>query len=234
MTPDEFWRHMDEAGRTFANAFTSFDTTRYVERVAARGVPFALWIEAERMAYGGATFDRARLDAVRGVVESERKQRYENAPYGNVVGFLNAALFPEGHPYRRLGIGSAAQLESITVDDVKRFHATHYTPDSATLVVVGDFDIAACKREIEADFGPIPRGTSTPLPTPAITAPHATSKTITIRADVKTHTDASCTRCAKSVRGRTASRRSWRRGSDRSSSRSAPRSRPTAQQRPRA
>lgn len=184
LTADELLRKMDEAGQVGMNAQTSMDSTQYLETVSTRGLPFALWMEASRMAFAGATFTQAKLDRVRGVVEEERKERYENAPYGNVPELIAGALYPAGHPYARYPIGTVAELESITVDDVKRFHATHYTPDTATIVVVGDLDRAACKRMIEADFGPIPRGTATPLPTPAVTAPAAKAQVLTIRADV--------------------------------------------------
>jgi zinc protease len=175
---------LDEAGQSYFNATTSRDATHYVTRVGTRGLEFVLWMEADRLTTLGASVTQARLDSVRKVVEQERLQSVDNAPYGMVGQFVEAALYPKGHPYRRAPIGTIAELQSITLDDLRRFFATNYVPDNATIAVVGDFDPTACKRWIDLYFKPIPRGTAARQPQPPIVFRPAPPRRITVEADV--------------------------------------------------
>jgi predicted Zn-dependent peptidase len=106
--------------------------------------------------------DEKTFASQRDVVKNERRQNYENAPYGLVSQYLQAALFPENHPYHLLTIGTPEDLDSATLEDVKTFFRTWYVPNNATLVIAGDFDKAKAKEMVEKYFGPIPSGTLPP------------------------------------------------------------------------
>jgi predicted Zn-dependent peptidase len=100
--------------------------------------------------------DRKALDNQIDVVRNERRQRYDNVPYGKSRLALFEALFPEGHPYRYTTIGKHEDLMAASVDDVKGFFKTWYVPANATLTIVGDFDVAQTKKAIEKWFGQFP------------------------------------------------------------------------------
>ena len=110
------------------------------------------------------------------MVKNERRQNYENAPYGLVWQYVQGAIFPEGHPYHLLTIGTPEDLDNATLEDVKSFFRTWYLPNNATLVLAGDFDKAKAKALIEKYFAPIP-GAPIPArrPAPAVTLPGTTS-----------------------------------------------------------
>jgi predicted Zn-dependent peptidase len=106
------------------------------------------------------------------VVRNERRQRYDNVPYGQARFEVAKALYPEGHPYRYLTIGKHEDLTGASVDDVKAFFRQWYTPSNATLTVAGDFDLAATKALVEKWFGGLPtapRAAAGPVPTPTLT-----------------------------------------------------------------
>jgi len=100
--------------------------------------------------------DQGLLDVQRDVVKNERRQSYENAPYGPSYLALLDNLFPPGHPYNGAVIGSMADLSAATLDDVKGFFRDYYTPSNATLAISGDFDPAAVKASIQRYFGTLP------------------------------------------------------------------------------
>jgi len=126
------------AGATEANASTSADRTAYHEVVPAHQLALALWIESERMGYFARDFTRDRLIAQQAVVRAERRQRYEDVPYGAERFAVALALYPDGHPLRHLTIGRHDDIEAATVDDVLAFYRTWYVPANATLVIAGD------------------------------------------------------------------------------------------------
>ena len=99
-----------------------------------------------------------KLDNQRDVVRNERRQRYENPPYGDVWGLLGSHLYPEGHPYHHLPIGSHEDLQAASLQTVKDFFNKWYVPNNASLVIGGDFDTEQVKEMVQANFGPIPRG----------------------------------------------------------------------------
>ena len=134
------------------NAWTSEDRTDYFEVGPAHVLPLFLWLEADRLSALGSTMTQEKLDAQRNVVRNERRQRSENEPYAKVELRLPELLYPEGHPYHHPVIGSHADLEAATVADVKRFFAEHYVPNNMSLVVAGDFDVAATKADVERMF----------------------------------------------------------------------------------
>jgi predicted Zn-dependent peptidase len=156
------------AGATDANASTSADRTAYHEVVPAHQLALALWLESDRMGYfaDGAAADAAladRLATQQQVVRSERRQRYEDVPYGAERFALAAALYPEGHPQRHLTIGRHDDIAAATVDDVLAFYRTWYVPANATLVVAGDIgdadEAGAVDELVDRYFGTFPAST---------------------------------------------------------------------------
>jgi zinc protease len=145
-----------EAAGGWNNAWTSNDRTDYYEVGPPSSLDLLLWMEADRLRDLGPLMTREKLDAQRDVVRNERRQTSENTPYGKVELRLPELLYPAGHPYHHPVIGSHADLEAATVDDVKAFFANHYDPANASIVVAGDFDSARTKARIEQLFGSIP------------------------------------------------------------------------------
>ncbi|MFO0735877.1 MAG: pitrilysin family protein [Labilithrix sp.] len=138
------------------NAWTSNDRTDYYDVGPPSSLPLLLWMEADRLKDLGPLMTLEKLNAQRDVVRNERRQNTENTPYGKVELRLPELMYPEGHPYHHPVIGSHADLEAATVDDVKAFFAQNYDPANASLVVAGDFDPAAAKAQIERLFGALP------------------------------------------------------------------------------
>jgi predicted Zn-dependent peptidase len=136
---------LKRAGATDANASTGADRTAYYEVVPAHQLPLALWIESERMGYFARDFDAPRLVTQQSVVRAERRQRYEDVPYGAERFAVALALYPDGHPLRHLTIGRHDDIQAATYDDVIAFYRTWYVPANATLVLAGDVP-----RELDA------------------------------------------------------------------------------------
>jgi zinc protease len=144
---------LESAGGTNMNGTTSFDRTNYFETVPSEQLELALWLESDRMGYMIDTLTEERLEVQRGVVLNERRQSYENRPYGPSELALYDRFFPEGHPYHGNVIGKIADLERATMDDVRAFFAAYYAPSNATLALAGDIDIESAKGLIERYFG---------------------------------------------------------------------------------
>ena len=144
----EFDRLLERVGGT-NNGSTWLDRTNYYEVVPSHAVELALWLERERMAHFLPVLDEEMLAVQRSVVVNERKQAYENRPYGLAYERLHELLFPEGHPYSWPTIGYAADLEATRLEDARDFYERFYTPDNAVLVLAGDlspeegFELAA-------------------------------------------------------------------------------------------
>jgi len=158
---DGHFRRISEAGGTL-NGQTSFDRTLYFETLPANHLELALWLEADRMGFLLPAMTQAKLDNQREVVRNERRQNYENRPYGEASGAVHAALFPAGHPYHSIPIGSHADLEAATLEDLERFFRSWYGPNDATLAIGGDFEPRVARALVEQYFGPIPRGPAIP------------------------------------------------------------------------
>jgi len=155
------------------NGTTSNDRTTYYETVPSNYLESALWLEADRMGYLLDTLDIAKLNAQRDIVKNERRQSYDNQPYGTWVEKLEGQLFPDGHPYHHPTIGSMADLSAASLADVQNFFKTYYAPNNASLAIVGDIDKAQVKALVEKYFGPFKKGGPVPKPsaeTPKITA----------------------------------------------------------------
>jgi zinc protease len=153
-----------EAAGGWNNAWTSQDRTDYYDVGPPTSLDLLLWLEADRLRDLGPLMDLQKLDAQREVVRNERRQTSENTPYGKVELRLPELMYAPGHPYHHPVIGSHADLEAATVDDVKEFFAKHYDPANASLVVAGDFDARRAKDMIDRWFGTIPSHGATPDP----------------------------------------------------------------------
>ena len=143
-----------------ANATTSEDRTNFFETLPSNYLELALYLEADRMGFLVEALTQDKLDTQRGVVQNERRQSYENQPYGMSRLALRETLYPETHPYHHPAIGSHADLEAATLDDVKQFFRAWYTPDNAVLTIAGDVDPARAIDLVMRWFGPIPSGMS--------------------------------------------------------------------------
>jgi zinc protease len=156
---DTYFLDLERVGATDVNGTTSIDRTNFFETVPKNQLELALWLESDRMGFLLDHVDQATFTGQRDVVKNERRQNYENAPYGLVSQLTQAALYPPDHPYHLLTIGTPEDLDAATLDDVKAFFRTWYVPNNATLVVAGDIDKAKAKALVEQYFGPIPKGT---------------------------------------------------------------------------
>ena len=153
----EHFRLIQEAGGTL-NGSTWFDRTNYFETVPSSCLDLALWLEADRMGWFLSTITQEKLDNQRDVVKNERRQSYENRPYGLATETVLHHAFPDGHPYRHPTIGYMDDLDRATLDDVKRFFESWYGPGNAVLVLCGDFDPDDAFRRVDRFFGEIPPG----------------------------------------------------------------------------
>jgi len=159
---DTYFRFLEKAGATSINGTTNTDRTNYFETVPANQLELALWLESDRMAYLLSHADEATFKSQREVVKNERRQNYENAPYGMASSFIHAEVFPKEHPYHLLTIGSPQDLDAASLDDVRGFFRTNYVPNNATIVLSGDFDKKKAMGLVDKWFGPIPRGKEVP------------------------------------------------------------------------
>lgn len=156
-----------EAAGADNNGSTNTDRTNYWERLPSNALPLALWLDADRMGHLLPTLDQAKLDLQRDVVKNERRESYDNVPYGRAYETLMAALFPAGHPYHWPTIGSMADLSAASLEDVKVFFRTYYAPNNATLVIAGDFARDSAVAWVNRYFAGIPRGPQLP-PRPTV------------------------------------------------------------------
>jgi zinc protease len=162
---DQHFAIVQEAGGT-ANGSTNADRTNYFEMVPSNYLETALWLESDRMGFLLGSMTQEKLDNQRDVVKNERRQNYENRPYG--MGFIRVGelLFPEDHPYHWPTIGYMEDLTAASLDDVKSFFSQWYGPKNASLVVAGDVKPAEVRKLAEKYFGDIPAGPAPPALTP--------------------------------------------------------------------
>jgi len=155
------------------NASTGEDRTHYHEEGPSNLLPLFLWLEADRLATLPEVMTAEKVKAQRLVVQNERRQSYENRPYGAASLALPAALFPRGHPYSWPVIGDHADLEAATAEEVKAFFALHYTPANASLAIAGDFDPGEALSLVRRYFGWMPPAPLPPRPVAGTGAPPA-------------------------------------------------------------
>ena len=144
------------------NGSTTTDRTNYWEDVPSNYLELALWLEADRMGFLLDGLDQQKFDVQRDVVKNERRQSYENRPYGMAHGHLQSALFPLPHPYHWMTIGSQEDLDSASLDDVKEFFQRFYGPSNASLAIAGDFHAEEALELVSRYFGDLPPGESVP------------------------------------------------------------------------
>jgi len=170
-----FDRLLEGAGAN-NNGSTTEDRTNYYESGPKTALALMLWLEADRMGWLLPTMDSAKVDLQRDVVKNERRQSYENRPYGQAFLNLPGAMYPAGHPYSWPVIGSMRDLTAASVEDVKNFFRMYYAPNNATLVVAGDIDPVEVRRLVRQYFAEIPRGPAPDRPpTPVFQVPRDTT-----------------------------------------------------------
>jgi zinc protease len=143
-----------------SNAYTTEDTTVFWQTVPAHYLPLVLWLEADRMAT--LRVDDAAFRREREVVKEERRMRVENQPYGRLSEIIYDQSFTT-HPYKHPTIGSIADLEAASIEDVRDFHGTYYVPENATMTIVGDFDSAQAVQLVSQYLGRVPKA-ARPVP----------------------------------------------------------------------
>jgi len=154
---NEHFRHVQSVGGVL-NGTTFFDRTNYFETLPSNYLALGLWLESDRMGFFLPALTQEKLDIQREVVKEERRQRYDNVPYGTAFErLLHLAYNPE-YSYHWPTIGSMTDLEAASLDDIREFFATWYRPDNCTLTIVGDFAPDEAKRLVEQYFGGIAAG----------------------------------------------------------------------------
>jgi zinc protease len=158
---DKHFEILKAIGSSNVNGTTNTDRTNYFEQVPSNQLETALWLESERMGYLlPEVTDKSLANQIE-VVRNERRQRYDNRPYGLSDLALKDALYPAGHPYKYGVIGRHEDLAAASTTDVKNFFKKWYVPANATLAIAGDFEPAQAKALVQKWFGNFPR---TPRP----------------------------------------------------------------------
>jgi zinc protease len=148
---------LQEVGASL-NGSTNADRTNYWEVVPTNALELALWLESDRMGYLLPALTPAKLAKQRDVVLNERRQNYENRPYGLAGMAIHDALYPPDHPYHWLTIGAAEDIRAASFDDVRAFFARYYHPANASLALAGAIDTQRALELAERYFGEIPAG----------------------------------------------------------------------------
>ncbi|MDP6662507.1 MAG: pitrilysin family protein [SAR202 cluster bacterium] len=138
------------------NGSTTPDRTNYWENLPSNYLDLALWLESDRMGFLLDALDQKRFEVQRDIVKNERRQNYENRPYGMASMIIQPNLYPAPHPYNWTTIGSPEDLDEASLDDIKAFFQKFYSPSNASLAIVGDFDAARVRDRVEKYFGEIP------------------------------------------------------------------------------
>lgn len=154
------------------NANTSFDRTFYYLLLPSNQLELGLWMEAERMLH--LKIDSIGVETQRSVVKEERKQSYDNRPYGTLMEKIFSTAYTH-HPYRWMPIGSAESINNATLQEFMDFHSVYYVPNNATLSIAGDIDYDKTKALIEKYFTEIPKGTKE-IKRPYISEPKITAE----------------------------------------------------------
>jgi zinc protease len=168
-----YFHPLQEAGASL-NGSTNADRTNYWEVVPSTSLELALWMESDRMGYLLPALTDAKFENQREVVLNERRQNYENRPYGLSGMAIVAALYPPEHPYHWLTIGEAADIRDARIDDVREFFRTYYRPRNASLAVAGDVRHDEALRLVDDYFGELEAGDEPPpierqeVPAPAV------------------------------------------------------------------
>lgn len=173
----KFDEWLEAAGGT-NNAWTSEDATYYYEEVPQNALELMLFLESDRMGFFADTLSAGLVDGQRDVVKNERRQSYENRPYGMASLASPSLLWPRGHPYSWPVIGSMEDLSAASVDDVRAFFKTHYAPENCILVLVGDFTTSSARALVQKWFNDVPSRGGRPAPVPAPVTLHGEKRAI--------------------------------------------------------
>src|SRR5436309_10757217 len=177
--PGEFDDWLEGVGGT-NNGSTENDRTNYWINVPSNAIELALFLESDRMGYLIDSMTPKTVDAQRDVVKNERRQSYENRPYGQAELLLGEMLYPEGHPYHWPVIGYMPDLTAASYEDVVDFFKKYYAPSNASFVVAGDINPAETRKLVEKWFGDIKRGPSpAPMTVPGVALSGVTKKSVT-------------------------------------------------------
>lgn len=140
------------------NGYTTNDVTKYFQAVPKDGLEKIIWAEADKIGYFINTVTTPVLDKEKQVVKNEKRQRVDNVPYGHRWYIIGKAIYPQTHPYNWQVIGSLADLQATTLEDVQAFYKRWYVPNNVTVTLSGDFEITEAKALIAKYFEEIPRG----------------------------------------------------------------------------
>jgi zinc protease len=177
--PGEFDDWLEGVGGT-NNGSTENDRTNYWINVPSNAIELALFLESDRMGYLLDSMTPKTVDAQRDVVKNERRQSYENRPYGQAELLLGEMLYPEGHPYHWPVIGYMPDLTAASYDDVVDFFKKYYAPGNASFVVAGDINPVETRKLVEKWFGDIKPGPSPePMTIPGVALTGVTKKSVT-------------------------------------------------------
>jgi zinc protease len=154
---DQLFKLIQGAGGDL-NGGTSFDNTVYYEVIPKNSLEMVLWLESDRMGYLENTVTKEAFVNQQNIVQNEKRQSVDNAPYGHENALILKTLYPKGHPYSWSVIGEMEDLTNATVEDVKAFHRKYYGPKNATLVISGDISKEEVKLLVEKYFAEIPGG----------------------------------------------------------------------------
>jgi zinc protease len=155
------FKYIQEAGGRL-NGTTNGDRTNYFETLPSDNLELALWLESDRMGFMLPALTQEKLDNQKDVVMNERRQRYDNQPYGLAWEIIFSNIFPENHPYHWPTIGWMEDIEKFNLQDVKDFFNIYYKPNNASLVIGGDIDYDAALKQVEKYFGELSRGDTVP------------------------------------------------------------------------
>lgn len=181
---DQHFKLLSAVGASGVNGTTDFDRTNYFETVPSNQLALALWLESDRMGFLKEAISQEKLDSQRAVVQNERRQSVDNVPYGPSTEALVQLVFEKPHPYHGYVIGSMADLEAATLDDVHDFYERYYAPANATLVIAGDFDKRAARALVDTYFGTLARRPAPEAPE-IVTAPIVEERRKVVREPVQ-------------------------------------------------
>lgn len=168
-----------EAAGGSNNGSTNTDRTNYYESLPSNALDLALYLESDRMGYLLDVVTPQIVDSQRDIVKNERRERYENAPYGKADLRLPELLYPKDHPYHWPPIGYMDDLSAATHEDVVDFFTRYYAPGNASLVIAGDIDLAETRRRVEHWFGDVKAGAAVPpLQVPAAVLTSVVTETL--------------------------------------------------------
>ncbi|MCA1589702.1 MAG: insulinase family protein, partial [Acidobacteria bacterium] len=160
----DYLKAVDDLGASTLNGSTNADRTNYYQVVPNNQLGAVLFLEADRMGNLLEAMTQEKLDNQRDVVKNERRQSYDNQPYGTAQEKIASLMYPTSHPYSWTTIGSLDDLTAASMDDVKAFFREFYVPNNATLVIAGDFDELQARALVQRYFGPIKSGAAVKRP----------------------------------------------------------------------